>query len=330
MEKDLNRNISPILTIEVKNAVETPEMQEEALWYAIQSEYHARRIVTGILSGVERLDKQVVAVVYYKSYRVIIPASEMMLGLNKDAHYGDMLLRQEKIIGNMLGAEIDFVIQGIDLDTKSIVASRRAAMLRKRQTFYLDPDKNGEYLIYEGRLVQARVVAAAEKVIRVEVFGVECSIVARDLSWSWLADARELYHIGDQVVVKVTQVDRESVETISIRADIKSVEGDVNKENLKRCQVQGKYIGQVIDIYKGIVFVHLSIGVNAVAHSCYDSRTPAKRDDVYFVVTNIDEEKIPRSGSLHESFARIYSFLSRKRILRENRYIYFRQHKSLC
>ena len=53
MEKDLNRNISPILTIEVKNAVETPEMQEEALWYAIQSEYHARRIVTGILSGVK-------------------------------------------------------------------------------------------------------------------------------------------------------------------------------------------------------------------------------------------------------------------------------------
>ena len=60
-----------------------------------------------------------------------------------------------------------------------MVGSRREAMLRKRQTFYFDTDEMGEHLIYEGRVVQARVVAVAEKVIRVEVFGVETSIVAR-------------------------------------------------------------------------------------------------------------------------------------------------------
>lgn len=31
-------------------------------------------------------------------------------------------------------------------------------------------------------------------------------------------------------------------------------------------------------------------GVNAVAHSCYDRRTPGKKDDVSFVVTKLDEE----------------------------------------
>ena len=44
-------------------------------------------------------------------------------------------------------------------------------------------------------------------------------------------------------------------------------------------------------IHKGTVFVRLSIGVNAIAHSCYDSRTVGKKDQVSFVVTHIDEER---------------------------------------
>ena len=42
---------------------------------------------------------------------------------------------------------------------------------------------------------------------------------------------------------------------------------------------------------KGIVYVRLSNGVNAMAHSCYDRRTPGKKDDVSFVVTKLDEER---------------------------------------
>ena len=56
-------------------------------------------------------------------------------------------------------------------------------------------------------------------------------------------------------------------------------------------KVQGKYAGTVEDIHKGTVFVRLSIGVNAIAHSCYDSRTVGKKDNVSFVVTHIDEER---------------------------------------
>ena len=37
-------------------------------------------------------------------------------------------------------------------------------------------------------------------------------------------------------------------------------------------------------------------GANAVAHSCFDYRTPGKGDDVGFVVTAIDEERCVASG----------------------------------
>lgn len=74
-------------------------------------------------------------------------------------------------------------------------------------------------------------------------------------------------------------------------ADIKSVTENTSREALKRCRVQSKYAGRVTDVHKGIVYVRLSNGVNAVAHSCYDRRTPGKKDDVSFVVTKLDEER---------------------------------------
>ena len=36
----------------------------------------------------------------------------------------------------------------------------------------MDEDENGFYRIYDGRVVQARVIAVAEKAIRIEAFGV--------------------------------------------------------------------------------------------------------------------------------------------------------------
>lgn len=69
------------------------------------------------------------------------------------------------------------------------------------------------------------------------------------------------------------------------------VNGNTSKANLSKCKIQGKYAGVVTDIHKGTVFVRLHIGVNAVAHSCYDNRMPGKKDEVSFVVTRIDESR---------------------------------------
>lgn len=97
---------------------------------------------------------------------------------------------------------------------------------------------------------------------------------------------------GDVTVgVSSEAIQGDSPETLSIHADVKSVEGNTSKENLKNCRVQGKYAGTVEDIHKGTVFVRLELGVNAIAHSCYDSRTVGKKDKVSFVVTHIDEDR---------------------------------------
>ena len=54
----------------------------------------------------------------------------------------------------------------------------------------------------------------AEKVVRVEVFGVECSILARDLAWDWIGDAHERFAVGDEVLVRILSVRRNSLEDV--------------------------------------------------------------------------------------------------------------------
>lgn len=98
----------------------------------------------------------------------------MMINLGRSPsgqEYTELMLRQNKILGNMLGAEIDFIVKGIDSKSRSVVDSRKDAMCKKRQIFYMDTDSAGMYRIYENRIVQARVIAVAEKVVRIEVFG---------------------------------------------------------------------------------------------------------------------------------------------------------------
>ncbi len=286
---------APVLTLEARGEVETEESREDVIWHEIHNAYRTRRILTGQLGGIEQTDNgKTIAIVDYKGFRIVIPLKEMMINVGRSPsgqEYAELMLGQNKILGNMLGAEIDFIVKGIDSKARSAVASRREAMLKKRQIFYLDTDVSGMYRVHEGRIVQARVIAVAEKVLRVEVFGVECSIMARDLAWDWIGDAHERFSVGDQVLVRVLSVRRDGLEEIAVKADIKSVSQNTSHDNLKKCRIQSKYAGKVTDVHKGVVYIRLSNGVNAVAHSCYDYRTPGKKDDVSFAVTRLDEER---------------------------------------
>lgn len=282
-----------ILTIDARDEVQTEADREATIWHEIQNSYRTRRIMTGTLDGIERTDSGLtLAVVNYKGFRVAIPIKEMMLyseRLPSGPEYAELMDQLSRILNSRLGSEIDFIVKGYDNHSRSVAASRKDAMLRKRQTFYMDTDELGNYMIYEGRVVQARVVAVAEKIVRVEVFGVECAIRAQGLSWEWIGNARDHFCVGDRVLVRILSIDRPDVEHITIEADMRSVSSSTNQDNLKKCVLQARYAGRVTDVHNGIVYIRLNNGVNAIAHSCLDRRTPGKKDDVSFAVTKLDE-----------------------------------------
>lgn len=284
-----------VLTIDARGEVQTEQEREATIWHEVQNAYRTRRILTGTLDGVEKTESGLtLAIVNYKGFRVAIPLKEMLLYSGRmpaNQEYLELMARLNRMLSARLGSEIDFIVKGIHNESRSIVASRKDAMYRKRKIFYMDTDELGEYRIYEGRIVQARVIAVAEKVIRVEVFGVECSILARDLSWEWVGNARDHYNVGDRILVRVQRVDRSSLEDLTIHADVRSVSSTTSHDNLKKCLPQCRYAGRVTDVRNGVVFIRLNNGVNAIAHSCYDLRTPGKKDDVSFAVTRLDEEQ---------------------------------------
>ncbi|MBQ2724943.1 MAG: S1 RNA-binding domain-containing protein [Clostridia bacterium] len=290
MQNEEMTNRSDILTVDPDEVITPDDDRDHAVWQELHNAFRSKRILTGTLDAVEETPGGTnFAIVYFKEHRIAIPFEEM-ISLTEDERYGDMTRRQAKILGNMLGCEIDFIIKGIDQLSRSIIASRREAMEKKRRTYFLSNNSNGSYQIYEGRIVQARVIAVAEKVIRVEVFGVECSIYARDLSWDWVGDCHDLYNVGDKILVRVLQVEREE-EQVRIKADVRSVQESDAREKLSRCKLQAKYAGTVTDVNNGTMYIRLSNGVNAIAHTCYDSRMPGKKDEVSFVLTKINAER---------------------------------------
>ncbi len=286
--------LDDVLAIDVREGIPSEDDTEEAAWNEIYNAYHTRRFLTGTLVGVEDTEaNKTIGVLDYKGLRVIVPMREMMLRLERaptDGKYVPMMKRQAQVLSTMLGAELDFVVKGLDSKARAVVASRKEAMLRKRQTFYMETNSAGVPRVCVGRVAQARVVAVAEKVVRVEVFGVECPILARDLSWDWVGDAREKFSVGDKILVRIQEVNVTSLEDITIQADVRSVSNTTSRDRLKLCRMEGKYAGTVTDVRRGLVYIRLNNGVNAVAHTCYDYRMPGKKDTVSFAVTKLDTE----------------------------------------
>ena len=159
------RDRERVLTIDPRAEVQTQEDLEDVIWHELQNANRTKHILTGKLDSVGRTQNGMdTAIVLYKGIRVLIPLKEMMVHTGRvpsGAEYTDWLDQVTRILYARLDSDIDFVVGGIDEDSRTVVASRREAMRRKRKRFYLDTDELGNHLIEEGRMVQARVVAVA-------------------------------------------------------------------------------------------------------------------------------------------------------------------------
>lgn len=281
-----------VLKLNVNENDEPEEDKSETLWNEMVTFYRSRRIVPVIVTGIERTQLAGnVVVTYYKDQRILVPMTEMMINLSEERGQGYTISeRLERVCNTMLGAEIDVMIKGMDKKNGSVVASRKDAMLRKREKFYLTPLSDGLPQVREGRIVEARIIGATQLVARIEVFGVETTMGASELSWDWIPNVADKFRIGDKINVLIKELKGDSVDNLRIVADVKSITVNTSMENLSKCATQNKYIGEITNVRNGIAYLRLKIGVNAIAHTNYDRRTPAKGDIVSFVITRINPE----------------------------------------
>lgn len=286
-----------VLTIDPRAEVMTQQDLNDLVWHELENAQRTGHILTGKLSGVERTPLGMdLAVIIFKGVRVLVPLKEMGVHTGpvpSGLEYTRWAIGIVKILSSRQNFDVDFLVRGFgareDNGERFALGSRRDAMRRKRKRFYLDTDELGSHLIEEGSLVQARVVAVAEKSVRLEVFGVECAVSASGVSRLWVSSVRSKYAVGDLITVRVTKIERTSGGDVAIRVDARDVFGD-EADNLHLCQRNGRYVGEVTGINKGVFFIRLDIGVNAVSHECRDMRMPGRKDTVSLTVTRLDEK----------------------------------------
>ncbi len=301
--RTVDRRTSPrqererVLTIDPRAEVMTQRDLNDLVWHELENAQRTGHILTGKLSGVERTPLGMdLAVIIFKGVRVLIPLKEMGVHTGpvpSGPEYTRWAIGIVKILSSRQNFDVDFLVRGFgareDTGERFVLGSRRDAMRRKRKRFYLDTDELGGHLIEEGSLVQARVVAVAEKSVRLEVFGVECSVAASGVSRLWVSSVRGKYAVGDLITVRVTKIERTSGGGVAVRVDARDVFGE-EADNLHLCQRNGRYVGEVTGINKGVFFVRLNIGVNAISHECRDMRMPGRKDTVSLTVTRVDEK----------------------------------------
>ena len=164
-----------VLSIDDRPTVETEaDKAKNDLLDLIESQ-RSGRILTGTIQGVEQSadnPRHAFAVLYHGEFKVIIPAAEAVeppedyRGRDPDEMLHYMLTKR-------LGAEVDYIVKGIDPKSGIAAASRLEAMRARRKEMYFGTDRDGNNRIYAGVCAETRVVSAIRAGIFIDLFGVK-------------------------------------------------------------------------------------------------------------------------------------------------------------
>lgn len=242
-----------VISLDGQRSELTPEARRRQDIIDLSESMKSRRVITGTIAGIEHMDESpdlAYAVVYHGAFKVIIPASEMF-EFDEDAadnYRGATLSRR-------LGAEIDYVVKGIETDAGVAAGSRLEAMRQRRREYYLDTDRNGHHQLEAGDIAEARVVSVIRPGAFVELFGIEQFIPLEELSYLRWVDATPHFRVGDRVLVKILELDRSDRNNISLKLSVKQAGEDAFKQAISRFKVGNIYVGNVTMITAVGVFV---------------------------------------------------------------------------
>ncbi len=236
----------------------------------------SKKILTGTIQGVERSEENPdvsFAVTYHGDFKIIIPAEETLKPPDnfRNRSPGDVMYY---LVTKRLGAEIDYIIKGVDQKTGIAAASRLEAMAIKRREYYYGTDRDGNNRLYEGICAEARVVSVIRTGIFVDIFGLETYIPIRELSYQRWMDAGTHFQAGQRVLVKIMELDRSDRNNIKVQASVKLAGENPYEKALRRYAVDCRYVGTVSMVDTTGVFVALEGGIDCLCSYPKRGRPP--------------------------------------------------------
>ncbi|WP_291503091.1 S1 RNA-binding domain-containing protein [Acutalibacter sp.] len=274
-QRAVTRPVS-VLSIDEGRTVETEADRARNDLLDLVESQKTGRILTGTLQGVERTANSKtssMAVIYHGAFKVIIPAEEAVVppedtrGRSMDETLNYMLTKR-------LGAEVDYIVKGIDQQSGLAVGSRLDAMAAKRREYYFGTDRDGNQRIYSGVCAEARVVSVIRAGIFVDLFGLETYIPLRELSYQRWMDAGLYFQAGQRVLVKVLEVERSGRDNVRVVASVKQAGENPYEKALRMYSVDSCYVGTVSMVDVNGVFVALDGGIDCLCSYPKRGRPP--------------------------------------------------------
>lgn len=273
--REFNRSERKVLSIDEQLAVQTQEEKAKNDFLDLLESYKTGRILSGTIQGVERPEAagEARAVIYHGDIKVLIPASQVVEPpddfrgrLPEDVmHY---------MVTKRLGAEVDYIVKGIDPDAGIAAASRLEAMQAKRKEYYYGQDRDGNNILYSNLCAEARVVSVIRAGIFVDLFGLEVYIPLRELSYQRMMDAAGFYQPGQRIIVKILEVDRSNQDKIEVKASVKQAGDNPYERAFKKYSAGNKYVGTVSMVDINGVFVSLDGGIDCLCSYPKRGRPP--------------------------------------------------------
>ena len=263
----------------------TDELQEKIIWQNINSSKERGKILIGKIIAIETekmKDTDITcAIVDFKGIKVLIPATEIIKDGKND----------KKILRNMMGAEIKFIIIEADKISSKAVGARIKAMERIQE---INLKK-----LEVGDKVYGKVVGVWRKYIRIEVLGMDFIMQAKDLQYGYVEDVSKIYKINEQIKVVIKEI---SEENKSIKISVKDLLEDPFKNIRKDFTEKGEYLATITGYTDNGIFANIAQGVDTVCTlPTWLDRPPFPGEKVIIKIYKI----VPEKRKIYSSLVKI-------------------------
>jgi small subunit ribosomal protein S1 len=168
-------------------------------------------------------------------------------------------IRRPGDVGDFVGRTMRALVLKIDLERRNIVISRRRLIEVERE----EARKTLLTRIKEGDIVKGHVTNIADFGAFIDLGGIDGLLHITDMSWGRVNHPSEIVRIGQEVEVKVLNIDREREK---IALGLKQREPSPWEEIEKKYPVGARVRGSVVSLMSYGAFVRLEDGIEGLVH----------------------------------------------------------------
>lgn len=261
------------------------ELQEKIIWQNINSSKEKGKILIGKLIAIETetlYNTEIIcAIIDFNGIKILIPATEMTTDATND----------KKLIRNMMGANIKFIVVEIDKESKKAIGSRNKALQRLRE-IHIKKIENGDR-------VYSTVVGIWKKYLRLECLGIDFIVKAQDLQYGYVEDVSKIYKMNEQIKVLIKDIENDNE---NFKISVKDILEDPFKNIRKDFTERGEYLATITGYANDGIYANLKQGVDTICTlPTWLDRPPLIGEKVVIQVVKI----IPEKRKIYSSLLRI-------------------------